>query len=200
MKLKNTYSLLGITILALSVSTAILAQDFKQAMDNNSMGDKKEKVERLEPKDQCNMFLRFPIGGTPEQLVYLFGQPADKVDISILTYTWKVDDNFITLQYDRGSLTSVEIDKFCNDVKEGHEACDLFRDYKTNWPAQNIVEARLGKPVETGTISREEWLYKGETEKVYVELQDGGVEEIECIPVKYIYVPAKQNESKQKAR
>lgn len=200
MKLKNTYGLLGTTILALSVSTAILAQDSKQAMDSNSTGHEEQKAERLEPKDQCNMFLRFPIGGTPEQLIYLFGEPVEKVDISILTYTWRVDDNFITLQYDRGSLTSIEIDKFCNDIKEGHEACDLFRDYKISWPARNIVEARLGKPVETGTISREEWLYKGETEKVYVELQNGSVEDIECIPVKYIYVPAKQDKSKQKAR
>ena len=199
MKLKCIYGLLGTTILAFSLSATIFAQDSKQAIDNNFTRDKEQKLDRIEPENQCNMFLRFPIGGTPEQLISLFGIPTEKLDISILTYTWKMNENFITLQYDRGSLTSVEIDKFCDGVTE-HEACDLFRDYKTNWPARNIVEAKLGEPIEKGTIFREEWLYKGETEKAYVELQDGSVEDIECIPVKYIYVPAKQNESKQKVR
>jgi len=198
MNLKYICGLVSLSILPLSVPCTIFAQDSQQQAGQHDINNDGFKP-RVEPDNQCNMFLRFPIGGTPEQLISLFGQPTDKIDISILTYTWKVDDNFLTLQYDRGTLTSVEIDKFCDGVTD-HDACDLFRDYKTNWPARDIVEAKLGQPIEKGTISREEWLYKSATEKAYIELQNGSVEDIECIPVKYIYVPAEESKNRQKSR
>lgn len=166
MKLDNTRWLLA--ILTFGITTAAFAEE--AGADVSPI------------HDDCNIFLKFPIGGSPKQLELLFGTPTTKSDISILTYTWRVEDNFITLQYDRGTLTSVEIDKKCVDI-ENHAACDLFRKYKSEWPSLTTVEANLGRPIESGNIAREEWTYKGVTEQAYIELQDGGVENIECIPV-----------------
>mgnify|MGYP003625984199 CR=1 FL=1 len=170
MKLDNKQCLLAMLTVSLTVN----------------MHAAEEKADIIKTGDECNVFLKFPIGGTPEQLISIFGEPTSKKDISISTYTWRVDDNFLTLQYDRGSLTSIEIDKKCEGVTN-HKACNLFQKYQTDWPALNVVEAKLGKYIETGSIPREEWIYKGKTEKAYVELQNGGVEHIECIPVTYRY-------------
>ncbi|MCS5708374.1 hypothetical protein CC99x_005585 [Candidatus Berkiella cookevillensis] len=160
--------------------------------------DNEKPVDRVETlPNQCDLFTQIPIGAPIEEAVKLLGQPLEQNDISLVIYTWRIDDNFLSLQYDRGQLTTVEIDQQCQDQKnKNKKACDYFFKFKANWPEYAAVEQQLGKPVDSEKIQRDEWVWRNKSEKVYLEIKDNEVQHIECIPaeIKYIYEDAPESE------
>lgn len=146
-----------------------------------------ERVETLPNK--CDEYLMISIGEPISDALEIMGrQPNEKNDISIVNYTWRINDNFITLQYDRDQLVGVEVDLDCDD-NEGR-ICELYKRYTSEWPDYDVVDYQLGKPMDIEKILREEWIWKNRTEKVYIEVRNEEVDDIECIPtrIRYIYV------------
>lgn len=160
----------------------------------------KEKIETL--PSQCDLYMEIPIGIHIDEAQALLGQPMEVNDISIEVFTWRIGDSFMTLQYDRGQLTTVEIDQSCDDPKyRGTEACEYFFKFRKNWPEYDAIEYQLGKPIEMKKIPRNEWVWKNKTEKVYIEVKEDLVNHIECIPtkIKYIYENEETSETESQS-
>lgn len=153
-----------------------------------------DRVETL--PNQCDLFTQIPIGSTIEEAVKLLGQPVEQNDISLKIHTWRIDDNFLSLQYDRDQLTTVEIDQQCGDAKASQKACDFFYKFKSNWPEYDAVVQQLGKPVDTQKVQRDEWVWRNKSEKVYIEVKNNEVQHIECIPaeIRIIYEDAPETQ------
>lgn len=164
-------------------------------VQTNNNGKPADRIETL--PNQCDLFTQIPIGAPIEEAIKLLGQPLEQNDISLAIYTWRIDDNFLSLQYDRGQLTTVEIDQQCQDPKnKNKKACDYFFKFKENWPEYAAVEHQLGKPVDSEKIQRDEWVWRNKSEKVYLEIKDNEVHHIECIPaeIRYTYEGAPESE------
>lgn len=161
-----------------------MAESAKNSSKNTQENANPTIVKRIDPNNLCAEYMRFSIGYSYEKLLDKWGQPDKVVDISAESFTWRVDDNFLTLMYDKERLVSIEIDRRCSE--EPNNACTVYDKYRQSWPKYEVVELEYGKPVEKEDIPREEWVYMNETEKVYFELQRGAVANIECIPTEFI--------------
>ena len=65
-------------------------------VQNNENGKRADKVETL--PNQCDLFTQIPIGAPIDEAVKLLGQPLEQNDISLIIYTWRIDDNFLFLE------------------------------------------------------------------------------------------------------
>lgn len=176
------------------MATSAVADTSKNPSQKKNQ-NKTPSTETTPEKNQCDAYLNFPIGESSKKLSDKWGEPESIRDISAISYTWRVDDNFITLLYEKDNLISVEIDHKCSE--EPNKACAVYDEYKKAWPAYESVELEYGKPVEKVKVPREEWLYKNETESVYFELQRDQVVDIECIPTVFITVKEKPKQAER---
>lgn len=173
-----------ITLCLYGLATTAIAESAKNPSKNSQESADPKVVKRIDPNNLCDEYMSFSIGYSFEKLLDKWGEPDKVVDISAESFTWRVDDNFLTLMYDKDRLVSIEIDHKCSE--EPNNACAVYDKYRQSWPKYEVVELEYGEPVEKEDIPREEWVYMNETEKVYFELQRGAVANIECIPTEFI--------------
>lgn len=173
-----------ITTCLYSFFTTAIAESAKNPSQNSLESVDSTVVKKIDPNNLCDEYMRFSIGYSFEKLLDKWGEPDKVVDISAQSFTWRVDDNFLTLMYDKERLVSVEIDHKCSE--QPNNVCAIYDKYRKSWPKYEVVELEFGEPVEKEDIPREEWVYMNETEKVYFELQRGAVANIECIPTEFI--------------
>lgn len=183
----------------LAVSATSFAQQQNENQQDEAHQDKGQKEEIVTLPNKCDEYMTLSIGAMANEAEALLGRsPDQKNDISVKIYTWRIKDNFITLHYDRGQLTTVEVDEECRNGGSSR-LCDLYDKFITNWPDYDAVEYQLGKPTDVETITRHEWVWKNRSEKVYVEVKNEEVEDIECIPtrIRYIYVDEEGNDKSE---
>lgn len=190
----------AISLLALLCSIGVNPLLCRAQSDSKANEPKvKERIETL--PNRCDEYAQIPIGITGQEAIRLLGgEPTEKNDISIFVYTWRIGDNFLTLHYDRGQLTSVEVDNTCQQ-NDPREICDYFEKYRVNWPEYEVVEYEIGKPIDTQKVERIEWIWKNRGEKVYLELKNNEVEDIECLPnrIRYIFEEEAEGEGSDAA-